>query len=139
MSLTILESCSDANFFVADTHLDDWTPHKTRQRFVCPSPIPASPPSVSLAPPLYLPHGSSQGEGFSTVQSESVNFHCRERERGVCVCFYGMQSLLQLFSVRLSPDGISANLLPPDGCRLYLPLLLISQPQLVKCMSVWES
>lgn len=38
------------------------------------------------------------------------------------------------FSVRLSPDGISANLLPPDGCLLYLQLCLISQPQL--CWSV---
>lgn len=71
--------------FVTDTHLDDWTPHKTRQRFVCPSPIPASPPTMSLAPPPYLPHGSSQGEGFSTMQAESVNFHCRERERCLCV------------------------------------------------------
>lgn len=107
---------------------------------MCPSPIPASPPTMSLAPPPNLPHGSSQGEGFSTVQSESVNFHCREREREVSMCF-GMQSLLQLFCTVLSLDGISANLLPPDGCPLYLQLLLISQPQLwlSEGMSVWES
>lgn len=34
---------------------------------------------LSVAPPIYLPEGSGQGEGFSTVLSELVNFHCRER------------------------------------------------------------
>lgn len=41
---------------------------------------------VSLTPPLYLSEAGSQGEGFSTVHCEAVNFHCsergRERERG---------------------------------------------------------
>lgn len=31
---------------------------------------------------LYLPEGSGQGEGFSTVHSEPVNFHCRDEGGG---------------------------------------------------------
>lgn len=31
---------------------------------------------------LCLPEGSGQGEGFSTVHSEPVNFHCRDEAGG---------------------------------------------------------
>lgn len=31
---------------------------------------------------LHLPEGSGQGEGFSTVHSEPVNFHCRDEGGG---------------------------------------------------------
>lgn len=87
------------------------------------SPSPASSPPDSVAPPLSVPEGSGQGEGFSIVHSELVNFHCREigdplshslRQKKtavsagggcvrVCVCVRGMHCQLRRGTSNVSP------------------------------------
>lgn len=55
-------------------------------RFMFLSSSPASSPPESVAPPLYVPEGSGQGEGFSTVHSEPCKLPL-QREGGSSVTF----------------------------------------------------